>query len=794
MDPSSSGGARERRAAVAYAGALAGAVLLLFYPVILGGESFFGRDMTPFFYPMKQYLAEALRAGRFPLWNPLTAGGEPFFATLQPGVLYPGSLPLLVLPFPVSVDWIVVLHFLFAGWGWLLVLRHEGRTPSAAVLGALAFMLGGFFVSLGNFLNNLQTAAWAPWLLLTWSLYRRDRSGSRLVLFSASCTAAFLGGEPQLLGLILAVVFAHGLLRESGAARNGGLAGSGLRQALAFGAAGILAVLAAGVQMVPFVEFVGQSVRTLPLDLGFAAPRSQDPAGLLHIVLPPALGAGDLGFSTRFMAHARVPWILSLYPGVLVGVFWARGFGAVPRREGWFWGALAVLGLVLALGAHTPIYRSFFELLPPLRTLRYPEKFAVLASLGFPFLAAAGFDRWREEPSNRAPARALAWIGGIYLVVGVALLWRPSLPSILCGGDGGPLLCGEAVEAGRLYGATAFRLAALALAAGAALAWCGRGGLRPARVAWIVVALAVLDLAVAHRPVNPSVERSIYTSTPWAADVLGQRLDRRDEYRYRGTPVTAAMGEAARVTGAADLSNTYLNLQALGPNAAQSFGFLQQDGLQGVELQSVAMTHDAAIHRWGSPLRYLQLMNVRFYADPTALADSIPALREIARNPELPIRLFEVPDPLPRAFLADGWEVADGPGRALERALGENLPIRRVVLEGVGAAPPRASARGRIVAATWEAERVRLVTRSREPGVLVLLDRWYPGWRVYVDRQLATLLRANGVFRAVEIPAGEADVEFVFAPRSLRTGAWMTCLGIAGWILLLWRSRRRAAA
>lgn len=786
MDPSSSGERGARRAALTYAGVLAGAVLLLFYPVILGGESFFGRDMAPFFYPMKRYLAEALRAGRIPLWNPLTAGGEPFFATLQPGVLYPGSLPLLLLPFPASVDWIVVLHFLFAGWGWLMVLRLEGRTTTAAVLGALAFVLGGFFVSLGNFLNNLQTAAWAPWLLLTWSLYRRDGSRLQLVLFSASCTAAFLGGEPQLLGLILGVVFVHGLLRQ-GSGRVG-------RQALAFGAAGALSVLAAGIQLVPFVEFVGQSVRTLPLDLGFAATRSQDPAGLLHLLLPPALGTGDLGFSTRLMAHARVPWILSLYPGVLVAVFWVRGFGALPRREARFWAVLAGLGLVLALGAHTPGYRWAFEWLPPLRALRYPEKFAMLASLGLPFLVAAGFDRWREDPDTGVPARALAWIGLAYVAVGASLLWRPGLLALLCGGDGGPLLCADVELAGRVYGATAVRLAALALAAGAILAWCRRGGLRPAHAGWIVVALAVADLTVAHRPVNPSVESSIYTSTPWAAEVLGPRLDRRDEFRYRGTPVTAAMGEAARVTGAADLSNLYLDLQALGPNTAQSFGFLQQDGLQGVELLSVAMTHDAAIHRWGDPLRYLQLMNVRFYADPTALADSIPALREIVRHPELPIRLFEVPDPLPRAFVADGWEVADGSARAFERALTASLPTRRVVLENVEPAPSGAATAGRIVAATWEAERIRFITRSTEPGVLVLLDRWYPGWRVQVDGEPASLLRANGVFRAVRIPAGEADVEFAFVPRSLRTGSWMTGLGIVGWLLLLWRERRSAPA
>ncbi|MDH3296892.1 MAG: hypothetical protein OEM96_01260, partial [Gemmatimonadota bacterium] len=125
---------------------------LIFLPVLVGGESFFSRDVAPFFYPMKHFLAESLGAGHLPLWNPWTAGGAPFFATLQPGVLYPGSLSLLLLPFPHSADGLVILHVVLAGAGWYVLLRHWGRSESAAAFGALAFMLGGYFLSIANFL------------------------------------------------------------------------------------------------------------------------------------------------------------------------------------------------------------------------------------------------------------------------------------------------------------------------------------------------------------------------------------------------------------------------------------------------------------------------------------------------------------------------------------------------------------------------------------------------------------------------------------------------------------------
>ncbi|MDX1577679.1 MAG: YfhO family protein, partial [Gemmatimonadota bacterium] len=753
-----------------------------------------GRDVTPYFYPMKRYLADAVWSGRFPLWNPYVAGGEPFFAALQPGVLYPGSVVLYLLPFPKSVDWLVVGHFLFAAAGWVLLLRREDRSPAAAACGAAAFVLGGYVVSLGNFINNLQTVAWAPWLFLAWGYYLSDGRRWRLVAFAAVCTLAFLGGEPQLLAILLLVVLARSLL---------GLAPGDpgvRRQVSGFATAGVLALLLAGLQLAPFIEFIGQSVRTLPIELSFAASRSQELAGLLHLLLPPALEAGEHGFTTAHLASSDVPWLLSIYPGAVVAVLSVVGLGTMRRLERRFWITLAILGVILALGSVTPVYTILFESLPPLRAFRYPEKFALLLALPLPWAAAAGVEAWRDR--SRTPGRfASAFLvlaggyGGLALLLAVGV----DLPGTLCGTNPGLALCGDPAAAARLYAGIALRLGILLLVAGAISALAVRGALGAPLATWALVTVAVVDLVAAHRVVNPSVDSEVYLRMPWAAEVLEAELDRRELYRYRGTPIRATMGETVRVRGAAELSNIYLDRTAMGPNAGQSFGILQQDGLQGVELQSVAMTHDAAINGWAAdPVHFLRMMNVRYYADATPEADSLAGLLELARHPELPIRLFEVPDALPRAFVAAGHEIAAGPGDALRRALERPESPRRVVLEAKSAGrarsvPGETAGRGpgAILAATWEAERVRLIVRSSRRSTLVLMDRWYPGWKVTVDGEPAELLRANGVFRAVSIPAGQSDVEFRYAPMSLAIGGLSSALGLAGCVGLFWWSRRR---
>jgi len=111
---------------------LVAASLVLFWPVLFGGRTLFGRDITPFFYPMKHVLVESIRSGSIPFWNPGIANGEPFFASLQPGVLYPGSLLLYVLPLSVSFDWLVALHYPLAGAGLYLDFKNLSAQNAAA--------------------------------------------------------------------------------------------------------------------------------------------------------------------------------------------------------------------------------------------------------------------------------------------------------------------------------------------------------------------------------------------------------------------------------------------------------------------------------------------------------------------------------------------------------------------------------------------------------------------------------------------------------------------------------------
>ena len=111
-----------------------------------------------------------------------------------------------------------------------------------------------------------------------------------------------------------------------------------------------------------------------------------------------------------------------------------------------------------------------------------------------------------------------------------------------------------------------------------------------------------------------------------------------------------------------------------------------------------------------------------------------------------------------------------GPGRPVPRqsGLGDGADRQRHGALAAAICRPIGNREGnhaQIV--SWRPDRVEIEVDSLQPGVLVLHEAYYPGWFVEVDGQPARLLRANVLFRGVEVSEGRHNVVFRFAPFSL---------------------------
>jgi hypothetical protein len=151
------------------------------------------------------------------------------------------------------------------------------------------------------------------------------------------------------------------------------------------------------------------------------------------------------------------------------------------------------------------------------------------------------------------------------------------------------------------------------------------------------------------------------------------------------------------------------------------------------------------------------------------------------------VAIFENNDVLPRVFLAYQARAVLDDTEALSILRSADFPRREVLLAAEQIASTELPTAGteRVELTVYDSRQVVVKVQAPADGYLVLTDAWYPGWHVRVDGQEAPLLRADVIFRAVHLQAGEHTVEFTYDPASFRTGLRISAAALA-WVLGLW--------
>lgn len=146
------------------------------------------------------------------------------------------------------------------------------------------------------------------------------------------------------------------------------------------------------------------------------------------------------------------------------------------------------------------------------------------------------------------------------------------------------------------------------------------------------------------------------------------------------------------------------------------------------------------------------------------------------------INIHENTEAFPRAFLVARYHVTEE-GKA-QQHLKENPDFdlrHNVILERE--LPPEESSllgsSGTAEIVSLSANKVTITTESQHASLLVLTDSYYPGWKAYVDGKETQIYRADGLVRAVFVPAGTHNIEFSYMPESFVAGATISIVSAA---------------
>jgi len=783
--------ALDRRDLVAVVGFLLFVLLFFSQVLLLPGEVCLGRpqgDGRNQFYGWRAYGFGEVRAGRFPLWNPYEFLGMPFVASLQSALFYPTNWLCAVLPLGRAINLGIVVNLFLSGlftylWCRRLGLRWPGGLAAAGIYAFAAPQVLRIFEGHWSFLCPMP---WIPCVLLCTEVVL---TGRRLVGVGGGAAAVAMqmfGGNPQyaFYGGIAAVMYLAVRAwqeRGQGAVR---LAGSAACFAAMYG----LGALLAGVQLVPALELLLRSARRGQLSYSWVAQYSLVPESLVTLLVPDFFGS-DVG--AQYWGRWNL-WEMSPYLGVVTLVLVV--FACFSRRRGLVrlgFGIAAAL-FVLALGGYTPLLRVLYRVVPGFDLFRAQARFlspfslfaALLAGLGLDGLCAAGRKERPEAGLGPGGVRMAAWgIGGVALALGaggvllnpcwdLALsLWARFMRRVIRMGLPERLyLLKQQVTADFVTdamqdaGLSLIRSGLLLGAVAILLVLYLRMGRRPGLLAAGMLALLAVDMWGFGQRYLKTFDPRRDGLSPGAVAFL----------RGVGEPLRFARGGCYTLPPCEGMTHRLACLEGVQPNAPARFRDVFWS-IQGRDRRTQLTSY--SVFNLSGAYRAFRMLNLRYLVQYRSNPRTpMPGLRTAYEDDR--IRIDELPDPWPRAWLVHEYRVVPDDGemlRLLARfdyeniALLEQDPGLHLSPPSLPEAPPRFL--------SYEPNRIRLMVTARADGLLVLSDLYYPGWIARVDGRPVEILRANYLMRAVHVPAGEHEVIFLYAPLSFAAGVWMSVAG-----------------
>ena len=772
-------------------GALFLMVLVFFGDTLFLNRAVFWRDNFPKLFNWSPLTSSGLPAGEIlPLWNPFRGNGKPLLADPESALLYPFNWMYYLLPPARALMVSMTMQLFLFGAGMYSLCRHWKLKVAPSLLAAICIMFGTLMIAAMDSREPFSAMIWGPLELLLMSCFiERWRAGEgsfiqkfwkqiHLVLI-LSCVIAiqYLAGFPQaMLNLLLLTgffVLARCLWLRDGKTFCGA--------SVAFGLAGALALCLTMVQILPTLEFIGESERSVAVDPGLAQA-SLHPRHLLAMLLPYLYGRP--GYPQEYWAGSIFEfWGGTCYLGILpllmlcaapLVAWWKDAARPVIQPFlFWFFLGTGILSLLLAAGQYAPFYMAVYNWVPGFNHFRWPSKFLQLFIYSTAILSALGFDVLLEMKSREPKAAArvakclvfgwgalgvVASVGFLFLLGDTALLkwltggtYIDTLPHYnACVADYGWFL---------LFLALSLGLTALFLGKKFSFRWvCG-----------LVIGFAFINLTIISSQVYPRTTDSVYESEAdpaWFRNTGSDQLLIHSQY--------ACIGQYLYGNSDPELAN-WAKVAAVS-NLLQRDGMFQtyQDGLKLIRWMHLFSLLNQLRPELAN--RIADMMSVGYVVSGEDFGQifwgGAPRTASVQKRPTC----------LPRAYFASQWWVINDPNMVIGKLLSRDFdPHTGAVIEPLAGGPPLAAEHtpeaqqqspGSVhgpIRHTWSSAELNVDVAQR--SLLVVTETWYPGWKVLVDGKPADIYRTNYNYRGVFVEPGAHQVTFIYRPERFIMGA-----------------------
>jgi len=747
--------------------------LLYFNPMLSSYCVFVERDLAPFFIPPRFLWVTLVKSFEFPFWNPYNYSGIPLLATLQPGVFYPPHIFYLFLPFNIVWNWLIILHFVFAGFTTYLFLRYLKASSIASFVGGVVFMLSGYLLSVHNLLPHLFSVPWFPLTLMYFLKYLEKKKLQYFVFTSVFLSMEFLAGAPEIVMMTLLVLFILALFPSLFLEEKVGLY---LRFKSLFLMV-LLFLLLSSVQLIPFLELKSQSIRSTGLSYQEATTWSFAWKDFIQFFLPDAFGY----FKTPEKYWANQSWLKTVYLGIIPFVLSIFFFISSKDRRKWIFLSLMFISFIFALGRNTPVYH-FLHHIPPFNSIRYPVKFLFLFFFMVAVTSGLGLDRLREGIKNKDRITKIIvnivfYSGFLFAALwGYLYLFDADIYVFLDKNGFKPDAYNEIWF--NMHNAKRFLFFSFVFCV-SLLVYLRLKNRK--LVILFFVFLITVDLFLANF--------GFYHTTDWNWFISKHRierylLDQKDTGRYF---VTA---KSYKEFG----SNSPTDRLSFNPYYAPLFGLYTIEGIEVMRLtyQNTFLGILFKTESLEDGKRFLDISGVRNMITSYVLKDSDFKLVVDIDVGKKSAYLYEYLKYPGRFLLYNKTHKVKDDKEMIEKLLDRNVDLRKVLVvlskeEKTEVVKGERDLEGKVTLVSYRPNKVILDYVADNDAFLYVSDTYYPGWKAYLDGKETKIYRANLAFRAIEVPKGKHTVVFKYVPMSFYIGLFLTLIGIA---LCIWLWRR----
>lgn len=769
---------------------LALGIVFLFRDFFFSDRMIIGSDFRQAGFFFRSFAAAHVGLGSVNAhWNPYIFGGMPYIESFFGDLLYPPSVLLRQLgDLWRMLSYNLILHMIAAGVFMYWTARQFGVTKIAALTSAACYMFAATLLSLVSPWHDGKIFVSSLFPLVIGLIQRGFTKQAFLSFTLMGLVIGFIILTPHIqmayYSLWAAALFTLFKLIVRFRESEGSIVVKLLPGGLAF--YGVLLGLGiSAIQFLPGYLYTKEYSPRADTKKGWdwSTSWSMHEEEAFSLVIPEFAGAALQGAETyywgknAFKDNSESIGAVAFFLGLL-GIILSR------RRERWFFLGLAIFALLYGLGATTPVYSLFFHLIPNVASLRAASMIMFLFSCSFALLAAFGIDHLmtrRIESETEAKKETNSLFGYplllLLLAIGFTLAGRGLL-------DTWTGIFFSNIETMRLS-QTASKLDAAyanlpAITSGAWLAflftaltgfllWSYRKGPSATPIALLVViAMPMIDGIRFNSRFVETEDPTPYTQSNSAIEFL-----KREAGQYRVLNLSEQQGP----------SSTVLPMHGIAVPAGYHGNQLRwyDDLLGGIGMPNLMQKLNP---------RMLNLVGTKYVIFPAGQSlppdyfGSIP-LKQVHAGSG--VQVMQNDNVVPRAFVTDRVELIENRADIYPRLLTGSDSLSQTAF--IEKPLPMALTPGMLTQSearfvTYDFDSLVIAVNPNAPSLLVVTDNWYPSWTATVDGTAGDVVRVDGTFRGVALPAGAKQVVMRFESKRYATGV-MTTTASSAWVILV---------